>query len=186
MVSVSEVPLLLRSYSASSSSQEDGRLVYTGNMARAVLGVKFFSYSTSLLSVALLPYILMKTGIGVDSPVLKAAFFSVVGFFTFVTPVTLHFITKGYVVRLYHDSASDLYTAITYNALLAEKRTVFSPADVEDPGVSKMFTTFYAKKKSMLVNPDLFPSPRDYHHLMGYDKPFTFSPEDLHKSSKGE
>ncbi|XP_077349009.1 transmembrane protein 70, mitochondrial [Lithobates pipiens] len=179
-------PIHFFSTSPSSSLPEEGKLVYTGNLGRAVLGVKLFSYSTSIASLFLMPYILLKTGIGVDSLVLKVVFCSTVGFFTFVTPVTLHIITKGYVARLYHNSDRDLFTAVTYNALLVEKRTVFSPADVEVPGVSKMFTTFYAKKKSMLVNPDLFPNPWDYHHLMGFDKPFTFSPEDLDKPSKDQ
>ncbi|KAM5157910.1 transmembrane protein 70, mitochondrial isoform 2-T2 [Mantella aurantiaca] len=179
-------PVHFFSTSSSPVPVEEGRLVYTGNMTRAVLGVKFFSYSTSMLSLFVLPYILLKTGVGVDSLVLKVAFYGVVGFFTFATPVTLHFITKGYVARLYHNSDRDLYTAVTYNAIFAEKRTVFSPEDVEVPGVSRMFTTFFAKKKSMLVNPDLFPNPWDYHHLMGYDKPFTFNPEDLDQPSKDQ
>ncbi|XP_063780046.1 LOW QUALITY PROTEIN: transmembrane protein 70, mitochondrial [Pseudophryne corroboree] len=170
--------------SAASTNQELGNLVYTGNLARAVLGVKFFSYSTSMASLFILPVIMMKSGIGVDSLALKIAFFSVVGFFTFVTPVTLHFLTKGYVVRLYHNRDTDLYTAITYNAFLVEKRTVFSPEEVTVPGISKMFTTFYAKKKSMLVNPELFPNSWHYHHLMGYDKPFTFNPEELNPPSE--
>nr|DBA24201.1 TPA: hypothetical protein GDO54_011893 [Pyxicephalus adspersus] len=150
------------------------------------LNIQIFAYSTSIVSLFLLPYILLKKGIGVDSLVLKVAFYGIVGFFTFVTPVTLHLLTKGYVARLYHNHDRDLYTAVTYNVFLAEKRTVFSPADVEVPDVSKMFTTFYAKKKSMLVNPDLFPNPWDYHHLMGYDKPFFFNPEDLDKPSKDQ
>ncbi|KAM4689672.1 transmembrane protein 70, mitochondrial [Discoglossus pictus] len=160
---------------------DNGRLVYTGNLAKAVLGVKFFSYSTSMFSLFMVPYIMMKSGVGVDSFALKVAFLSVIGFFTFITPVTLHLITKGYVVRLYHNKDFDNYTAITYNVFLAEKKTVFSPEDVEIPGVSRMFTTFYAKKKSMLINPMLFPNPQDYSHLMGYDKPFTFNPEDLNQ-----
>ncbi|XP_053569133.1 transmembrane protein 70, mitochondrial isoform X2 [Bombina bombina] len=163
---------------------KEDRLIYTGNLAKAVLGVKFFSYSTSLFSLCLMPYIMMKTGIGVDSIALKLAFVSVVGFFTFVTPVTLHLITKGYVIRLYHNRDSDTYTAVTFNVLLTEKKTVFSQKDVEIPGVSRMFTTFYAKKKSMLVNPMLFPNPQDYSHLMGYDKPFTFNPEGLNQPSE--
>ncbi|KAM8966861.1 transmembrane protein 70, mitochondrial [Pelodytes ibericus] len=158
---------------------EDGRLVYRGNMARTVLGVKFFSYSTSIFTICVMPYVMLKSGIGVDSVALKLAFFSVVGFFTFITPVTLHMITKGYVIRLYRNADSDTYTAVTYNALLAEKRTRFSQKDVEIPGISKMFTTFYAQKKPMLVNPMLFANPQDYSHLMGYDKPFTFNPEDV-------
>ncbi|XP_073535554.1 transmembrane protein 70, mitochondrial [Phyllobates terribilis] len=165
-------------------NHEQDRLVYIGNLGRAVLGVKFFSYSTSVFSLCTLPMIFAKSGIGIDSLALKLAFISVVGFFTFVTPVTLHFVTKGYVARLYYSKERDLYTAITYSALLLEKKTEFSPEDVEVPGMSKMFTTFYAKKKSMLINPALFPNSSDYQHLMGYDKPFTFKPEDINPPSK--
>ncbi|KAG8570602.1 hypothetical protein GDO81_011344 [Engystomops pustulosus] len=174
----------LVSTSSTPANHEEDRLVYIGNLGKAVHGVKFFSYSTSVISLILLPMFFAKSGIGVDSLPLKIVFYSVVGFFTFITPVTLHFVTKGYVVRLYYNKEKDLYTAITYNAFLMEKRTQFSPEDVEIPGMSKMFTTFYAKKKSMLINPMLFPNPSDYQHLMGYDKPFTFHPEDVNPPTK--
>ncbi|CAJ0925152.1 unnamed protein product [Ranitomeya imitator] len=165
-------------------NHEQDRLVYVGSLGKAVLGVKFFSYSTSLISLVILPVIFAKSGIGFDSIPIKMAFFSMIGFFTFATPVTLHLVTKGYVVRLYYNKERDLYTAITYNALMVEKKTEFSPEDVEVPGMSKMFTTFYAKKKSMLINPMLFSNSSDYQHLMGYDKPFTFNPEDINPPSK--
>ncbi|CAB1326263.1 unnamed protein product [Coregonus sp. 'balchen'] len=136
-------------------------------------------FSTSGASLCMMPYILLKTGISVQSLVLKGAFCGVIGFFTFLTPILLHIITKGYVVRLYHNQDTDTYTAVTYNILLMEKKTVFCQSEVKIPGVSKMFTTFYADKKSMLVNPMLFPLPHDYNHLMGYDQPFSFDTEDL-------
>ncbi|XP_060631477.2 transmembrane protein 70, mitochondrial [Anolis sagrei] len=170
------------STSSRHENPEYGRLIYSGNLARAVLGVKFFSYSTSMFSVCMVPIILLKTGVGLDSLPLQVAFYSVVGFFTFITPVTLHLITKGYVIRLYHKAETDTYTAITYNAILAEKKTVFHQKDVKIPNISKMFTTFYAKTKSMLVNPLLFEYPQDYSHLMGYDKPFTFDFEEAKNS----
>ncbi|XP_054841247.1 transmembrane protein 70, mitochondrial [Eublepharis macularius] len=178
----------LRCFSTSPlpDNPEYGRLVYCGNLAKAVLGVKFFSYSTSMLSLCMMPVIIFKTGVGVDSLPLQIAFFSVVGFFTFVTPVTLHLITKGYVIRLYHKAETDTYTAITYNAILAEKKTVFHQKDVKVPDISKMFTTFYARTKSMLVNPELFRHPQDYSHLMGYDKPFTFDLEDSKESAESK
>ncbi|NXX47077.1 TMM70 protein, partial [Tricholaema leucomelas] len=157
---------------------EHGRLVYKGNLAKAVLGVKFFSYSTSLFNLFMMPYIILKTGIGFDSLLIEAAFYGLVGFFTFVTPVTLHVLTKGYVVRLYYKDDVDTYTAITYNVILAEKATVFHQKDVKIPDITKMFTTFYAKTKSMLVNPSLFPNPQDYNHLMGYDKSLYFNLEE--------
>uniref|UniRef100_A0A8C3KL34 Transmembrane protein 70 n=1 Tax=Calidris pygmaea TaxID=425635 RepID=A0A8C3KL34_9CHAR len=157
---------------------EHGRLVYKGNLAKAVLGVRFFSYSTSIFNLFMMPYIMLKTGIGFESLFIQAAFYGLIGFFTFVTPVTLHVLTKGYVIRLYYKEDMDTYTAITYNAILAEKATVFHQKDVKIPDITKMFTTFYAKTKSMLVNPTLFPNPQDYNHLMGYDKSLYFNFEE--------
>ncbi|XP_067409705.1 transmembrane protein 70, mitochondrial [Emydura macquarii macquarii] len=177
----------VRCFSTSSDEQlEDGRLIYTGNLAKRVLGVRFFSYSTSMFSFCMMPYVIFKTGVGVESLFLQTAFYSIVGFFTFITPVTLHLLTKGYVVRLYYKAETDTYTAITYNAILAEKRTVFHQRDVKVPDISKMFTTFYAKTKSMLVNPMLFTHPQDYNHLMGYDKPFYFDLEEQKESSESK
>nr|XP_056710691.1 transmembrane protein 70, mitochondrial [Euleptes europaea] len=179
-------PLCCFSTSPLHDSSEYGRLVYCGNLAKMVQGVKFFSYSTSMLTFCIMPFIIFRTGISTDSLPLQIAFYSVIGFFTFVTPVTLHVITKGYVVRLYHKAETDTYTAITYNAILAEKKTVFRQKDVKIPDISKMFTTFYAKTKSMLVNPGLFQFPQDYNHLMGYDKPFKFDWEESKESAEGK
>lgn len=137
-----------------------------------------------MLSLSIMPFIIFKTGMGFDNLPLQILFYSFIGFFTFVTPITLHLITKGYVIRLYHKSETDTYTAITYNAILAEKKTVFHQKDVKIPDISKMFTTFYAGTKSMLVNPGLFQYPQDYNHLMGYDKPFTFDLEESKESAE--
>lgn len=105
-------------------------------------------------------------------------FYGIVGSFTLITPALLHFVTKGYVVRLYHEATTDTYRAVTYNVVLSETSTVFQQSDVEIPNSAHVFTTFYAKGKSLLVNPMLFRNPEDYNHLMGYDKPFTFGVED--------
>ncbi|XP_050186633.1 transmembrane protein 70, mitochondrial [Myiozetetes cayanensis] len=176
----------VRSLSTSSPHEhpEHGRLVYKGNLAKTVLGVRFFSYSTSVFNLLMMPYIMLKSGIGVESLLIQAAFYGVIGFFTFVTPITLHVLTKGYVIRLYYKDEKDTYTAITYNAILAEKATVFHQKDVKIPDITKMFTTFYAKTKSMLVNPTLFPNPQDYNHLMGYDKSPPFKFEELKEADE--
>uniref|UniRef100_A0A3Q0STP9 Transmembrane protein 70 n=1 Tax=Amphilophus citrinellus TaxID=61819 RepID=A0A3Q0STP9_AMPCI len=144
-------------------------------------GVKMFSYSTSAASLFLMPQILLKTGLGVQTFALQVAFCGVIGFFTFLTPVLLHLITKGYVIRLYHNPDRDIYTAVTYSVFLTEKKNVFHQSQVRIPAVSKMFTTFYAGQVGLLVNPDMFPVPHDYNHLMGYDKPFSFSTQ--HKAN---
>ncbi|KAJ7338929.1 hypothetical protein JRQ81_012831 [Phrynocephalus forsythii] len=167
---------LLCCFSTSSTQEysEYGRLIYSGPLAKVVAGVKFFSYSTSMFNIAVMTSVFSKTGVGIDSLALQIAFYSFLGFFTFVSPVALHLLSKGYVIRLYHKAETDTYTAFTYNVILAEKKTVFHQKEVTIPSVSKMFTTFYANSKSMLVHPQRFEYAQDFNHLMGYDKPFTF------------
>lgn len=131
-----------------------------------------------------MPNILLETGLGVQSFAVQALFCGVIGFFTFLTPAILHFVTKGYVIRLYHDADKDTYTAITYSIFLTEKRIRFHQTQVTIPAISKMFTNFYADKMGLLVNPDLFLTPNDYNHLMGYDKPFTFDIDDKSTAEK--
>ncbi|XP_039892946.1 transmembrane protein 70, mitochondrial isoform X1 [Simochromis diagramma] len=163
---------------------EHGNLIYAGSLGLAVRGVKMFSYSTSAASLFLMPQILLKTGLGVQSFALQAAFCGVIGVFTFLTPILLHIITKGYIIRLYHNPDKDVYTAVTYSVFLTEKKSVFHQSQVRIPAVSKMFTTFYAGKVGFLVNPDIFPVPHDYNHLMGYDKPFSFRADDMEQPDK--
>ncbi|XP_004602443.2 transmembrane protein 70, mitochondrial [Sorex araneus] len=168
----------VRCLHAQPEKSEGGRLIYTGNLARTVFGVKCFSYSTSLVSLACLPYILAQNNIIFGSLPLQILFYGVIGSFTVITPALLHFVTKGYVIRLYHETTTDTYKAVTYSVLLSETNTVFQQKDVKVPNSTHVFTTFYAKTKSLLVNPALFPNPKDYDHLMGYDKPFTFDMEE--------
>ncbi|XP_028988836.1 transmembrane protein 70, mitochondrial [Betta splendens] len=163
---------------------EEGNLIYTGSLGTAVRGVKFFSYSTSGASLLLMPQILLKTGLGVQSFAMQATCCAILGFFTFIMPVLLHLVTRGYVVRLYHNPDTDSYTAITYSVFLTKKKTVFHQSQVRIPDVSKMFTTFYANNVGLLVNPDLFTIPNDYNHLMGYDKPFSFNADDVDRPEK--
>nr|XP_044999857.1 transmembrane protein 70, mitochondrial [Jaculus jaculus]XP_045006299.1 transmembrane protein 70, mitochondrial-like [Jaculus jaculus] len=168
----------VRSLHTQLDKSEDGRLIYTGNLARAVFGVKCFSYSTSVISLTFLPYVFSQTNVSFGSLPLQILFYGILGSFTVITPTLLHFLTKGYVIRLYHEPTTDMYKAITYNVVLSETSTVFHQNDVKIPDGPHMFTTFYAKTKSLLVNPVLFRNPEDYDHLMGYDKPFTFDVEE--------
>lgn len=139
-----------------------------------------------MLSFAFLPYILAQNNVIFGSLPLQILFYGIIGSFTVITPVLLHFLTKGYVIRLYHEATTDTYKAITYSVVLSEKSTVFHQNDVKIPDSTHIFTTFYAKTKSLLVNPVLFPNPEDYNHLMGYDKPFTFDAEETNEKKQFE
>ena len=47
------------------------------------------------------------------------SFFS--SFFTFATPLLIHWVSKKYVVELMYNKIDDSYTAITYSLLLRKK-----------------------------------------------------------------
>ncbi|KAG7168083.1 transmembrane protein 70 homolog, mitochondrial-like [Homarus americanus] len=68
---------------------------------------------------------------------------SFIGFFTFVTPLIIHWITKKYVTSLEYDPKRDIYSATTLSFFLRQKKIHFSADDVAVPEVPGMFTTFY-------------------------------------------
>lgn len=53
----------------------------------------------------------MSTG---NVPIIIAAY-SFIGFFTFITPILLHFITKKYITHLTYNEKTETYTATTVN-----------------------------------------------------------------------
>lgn len=159
-----------------STHSEDGTLVYTGNLASAVRGLKMCSCSSSVVSLVLVPHIL-------QGFTLLAAFYGFICFSTFFSPVLVHLITRGYVVRMYHRPDKDTYTAVTYRVFPFERRTTFHQSQVSIPAVS-LFSTFCVNNTGMLVNPSLFATSHDYNHLMGYDKPFSFDADDVDRPEK--
>ncbi|KAM9790033.1 transmembrane protein 70, mitochondrial [Neosynchiropus ocellatus] len=163
---------------------KEGNLIYKGTLGNAIRAVKLLSYSSSGCSVVLLPQVILKTSFGTGSMILEVVLCSFIGFLTFCAPILLHLMTKGYVIRLYHCPETDTYTAVTVSLFLTELRTVFHQTQVRIPGVSRMFTTFYADKRGLLVSPDFFNTPHDYNHLMGYDKPFSFSSDDIEQPER--
>ncbi|XP_039188005.1 transmembrane protein 70, mitochondrial isoform X1 [Crotalus tigris] len=179
-----QVPFLhaesLCSFGTSSLEEhsEYGRLIYSGSLSKTVLGVKIFCVTTSIITASMLFGIVHKYGLNFDKLYSEIAFYSATLFFIFLTPLLLHLFTRRYIIRLYHKDKMDTYTAITYSGILREKKTLFHQKDVTVPETSKIFTTFYVKRRSMLVNPILFNYAQDYSHLMGYDKPFQFHLKD--------
>lgn len=159
-----------------------GQLIYTGEQATTVKAVKAFSYTTSGITLAMMLFVIPLPSLDAMNWALQCVSYGVIGFFTFLTPALLHFLTKRYVIRMYHNPRRDVYTAVTCSVFLTEKMTVFHQGEVQIPDVSKIFTTFCVNKKGLFVNPDRFDLPQDYNHLMGYDKPFDFSSDQVDQS----
>ncbi|KAF4521352.1 hypothetical protein B566_EDAN006941 [Ephemera danica] len=153
--------------------------VYYGNLTPQIRSVKIFSLVTSATGLAAQPLLLQKAA-ELNSLGLGIAIGSFVGFFTFITPFLLHWMTKKYVTHLRYNPETEKYTATTITFLLGNKKTTFTASDVTVPEVPGMFTTFLVQNKTALfVDPRLFNHPEHYARLMGYDKPLDFKLESV-------
>lgn len=150
--------------------------VYYGNLTPQIRAVKIFSLLSSVTGLASQPILIQQMpNLGTPTVV---ALFGFVGFFTFVTPVLLHMITKKYVTHIYFDSSTGNYSAICLTFLLREKKITFTTDDVAVPDVPGMFTSFQIKGIPLFVDPRLFDEPEHYAKMMGYDKPIDFKLSD--------
>ncbi|KAK4291114.1 hypothetical protein Pmani_036034 [Petrolisthes manimaculis] len=151
--------------------------IYHGVLATQIKIVKTFSLSTSLLGVCIQPVIFQSAGSHVGLAVAVGSF---VGFFTFVTPFLIHWISKKYVTTLHYDPNRDVYVATTLSFFLREKKFEFQVGDIHVPEIPGPFTTLYARSRPLFLDPGTFSEFEHYGRLMGYDKPI-----DLHADDQG-
>lgn len=151
-----------------------------GTLTPNIRSVKVFSLTTSFAGVIAQPVLYQKAAeLGSSTPVIVGVC-GFVGFFTFVTPLLLHIITKRYVTELHFDPATNEYSATVINFFLMKKQVTFKAEDVHVPEVPGMFTSFEVNVKgsknpvSLFVDPKLFDDPTHYVKIMGYDKPMDF------------
>ncbi|XP_053642652.2 transmembrane protein 70 homolog, mitochondrial [Cherax quadricarinatus] len=146
--------------------------IYHGILSTQIKMVKTFSLSTSFLGLMVQPVLLQKV-VGTQMGVILAVG-SFVGFFTFITPLIIHWITKKYVTCLEYDPEKDMYSATTLSFFLRRKKIHFHIDDVKVPDVPGMFTTFLVKDRPLFVDPNMFEDLEHYGRLMGYNKPVNF------------
>lgn len=112
-----------RQNSSTSTSQTSPNQIYFGTLTPKIRAVKAFSLSTSIIGLVAQPMLVEQAShIGGTSVVILVCSF--VGFFTFVTPLVLHFITKKYVTEINYDPIKDEYTATTLSILLRKKQVM--------------------------------------------------------------
>ncbi|XP_049297148.1 transmembrane protein 70 homolog, mitochondrial [Anopheles funestus] len=159
--------------------------IYYGSLTPQIRAVKVFSLATSIGGIVAQP-ILLEQASKVGGMPMIVAVCGFAGFFTFVTPVLLHLVTKRYITDLHYDAATQQYTATTITFFLQREKTQFKVEDVTVPEVGGLFTTFLVKNKAFFVDPQLFPDPTHYIKIMGYDKPIDFKFEEAREPSDGE
>lgn len=156
-------------------------------MTPQIRAVKVFSLTTSIIGVTAQPMLYAQAAKMASSTPVIVGLCGMVGFFTFVTPILIHFITKKYVTELHYDDTSKEYIATTINFFLIKKQLKFKPEDVVVPDVTGAFTSFHVKDRTtkktvpLFVEPRLFEDPSHYVKIMGYDKPIDFKFELSHE-----
>jgi len=167
---------------ADSSDGEDE--IYRGILATQIKLVKGFSLTTSLISLSCQPVLYYTLQSGSEKPMaLMLGMGAFMSFFTFATPLLVHYVSKKYVTEMYYNRVTDTYTAITYSLFLRKNQIKFRSSEVHVPDIPGMFTTFKARNVPLFVESGQFYSIYHYGKIMGYEKPL---PEEMRWENKME
>uniref|UniRef100_A0A1B6KJ77 Transmembrane protein 70 n=2 Tax=Graphocephala atropunctata TaxID=36148 RepID=A0A1B6KJ77_9HEMI len=161
-------------FATAASNELLGKVIYNGPLASRIRRVKIFSLSTSMMGLIAQPVIIeriMETGVSIVAMIFSGA---VIQFFTFVTPVVLHYFTKKYVKAMYFDPETDTYTAVTHTFFATDKLVQFKLDDVTIPDIPRMFTTITVKGNPLFFDVNFFEDVGHYKKIMGFDKPIDF------------
>merc|ERR1719436_1173159 len=131
---------------------------------------------TSVIGLSCQPFLLYQIqNSGTGSLGVALAGGACLSFFTFATPLLIHWVSKKYVTELLYNKIDDSYTAITYSLLLREKKVNFKINDVKIPDIPAMFTTIIVGQEKQIPlfvdGAHAFSDPKHYVKIMGYDKP---------------
>lgn len=102
-------------------SPTDTVKIYEGVLAGKFWRLKILSMSTSVVCLCAQP-VLIEKGAQMAGTAGVVALCSVGGFFTFITPILLHFVVKKYVIAMEHNPVTDEYTATTISLFLRRKK----------------------------------------------------------------
>lgn len=114
----------LSSSSINLNKKPENERIYYGTLTPQIKAVKVFSIVTSFGGLAAQP-ILIEQGSKMGGMPMVVFLCGFVGFFTFVTPFLLHFISKKYVTEMFYNSEKNEYTANTITLFLTKKEVRF-------------------------------------------------------------
>ena len=100
---------------------EHDQTIYQGILSAQIKLVKGFSLTTSFISIACQPVLLMNMQQANANLAVMAGAGAFLSIFTFATPLLIHHISKKYVTELNYNKMEDSYTAITYSLFLRKK-----------------------------------------------------------------
>ena len=103
---------------------EHDQTIYQGILSTQIKLVKGFSLTTSFISIACQPVLLMHMQQANANLAVMAGAGAFLSIFTFATPLLIHYVSKKYVTELNYNKLEDSYTAITYSLFLRKKEVI--------------------------------------------------------------
>lgn len=98
-------------------------MIYNGTLTNKVRNIKMISLLSSVASVISQPIIYMKI-LEEDNVVGAGTLFALLNILTISSPLLIHFLTRRYVIEMYHYPKEEKYTAKLYS-FFCKKREVF-------------------------------------------------------------
>lgn len=140
---------VFRKFSTDQKEEERIEHIYQGPLTPQIKAVKIFSLTSSMAGLMAQP-IIVKQAATIGSTSLLVVICSMVGFFTFITPLLLHFVTKKYVTDIHYDPETSTYKATTINFFLAEKEVRFTDLDLSNH--TKLLVFCILRHSELIVN----------------------------------
>ena len=107
----------------SERNTNEREMIYNGTLTNKVRNIKLISLLSSVVSVISQPIIYMKI-LEEDNLASAGTLFALLNVVTISSPLLIHFLTRRYVIEMYHYPNEERYTAKLYS-FLCKEREVF-------------------------------------------------------------
>ncbi len=167
-----QLPLTaFRPYTTSSPQQEDFKLVYSAPLKGAIRAVKLFSLCTAVSASIGGPVLVILGNPGVPLAG-RLAISSIVVLVGLSTTAILHWLTKGYVIRMLYNAHTQMAAAYTLSLIALIKRNEFHLSESGPPPSTAGFSSFQARGKSYFLHSETFEDRQLLGQLIGsYEVP---------------
>ncbi|XP_050435618.1 transmembrane protein 70 homolog, mitochondrial [Adelges cooleyi] len=166
-----------KEFNSKTASNGQWEQIYSGMLESRIRQLKVVSFMTSGAGLFIQPLLLQKAAELNTSLAATIGVCTIAGFFTFVTPMLIHLVTRKYVTRMDYDKTNDQYLATTISFFLQPKKILFKTHEVRLPMSQKLTVTFYTKNTPLFVDPHAFTDVMHYQRILGYDKPYELESE---------
>lgn len=96
--------------------------VYKGLLAPRIRNLKIVSFMTSGVGLFVQPLVIQKASEMGSSLVATIGVCTIAGFFTFITPILIHLVTRKYVTSIEYNEKEDEYSATVISFFLKPKK----------------------------------------------------------------